>query len=502
MVYSGVVYNKDNVGGEGSSHETNSQIESFPLQLVQVMHKKTRGRWLERDELVTDDLGKMFWNRFQGNNNKISATQKISCEWVSHMYQRHKIIRDSGGGIYMYKTFYGVDKPIKYQSSIGNYIDEISHYSQFREIKKNKLTHNKLKILLVGELAYNSERILALEERGHQLYGLWINNPLNFNTVGPLPFGNVIDIPFENWEQRVKEIEPDIIYALLNFQAVNLAHIVLSSNLQIPFVWHFKEGPFYCRTYGLWNKLIDLYTKSNGVIFTNDLIYEWFNLYLPSKIPPMMILDGDLPKEEWFVDERQALLSEKDGEIHTVIAGRLLGIDTGHIEALLDQGIHLHIYGDVFHNQSKALIDEALALAPDYVHLHSNCPQENWVNEFSRYDAAWLHYFKSSNYGNIMRANWRDINSPARMATYAMAGLPMLMHNNEKHLVHHQRFLESYNMAIAINSFSDLRRIFEDKERIRKIRNDVWNNRKIFCFDYYVDDLISFFKEIIADYNN
>lgn len=501
MVFSGLVYNTKNIGGENNAQQSYGKIENLPLQLVQVLHKKTEDRWVERSEFVTDDLGRMFWTKFQHNNSKISCTGVITCEWVSHLYQRHNIMNDHNcGGIYMYKTYYGVREPIRFQSSTGNYIDEISHYQLFREIEiLNK--ENGLKILLVGELSYNPERISALEARGHKLYGLWINNPLNFNSVGHFPFGNVEDVPFENWEQRVKEIQPDVIYALLNFKAIDLAHHVLSRNLGIPFVWHFKEGPFYCRTLGLWNKLMDLYEKSDGAIFTNETIHDWFNHFLRAQNRHIMILDGDLPPKEWFSDSRKELLSDTDGEIHTVIAGRLLGFTTDSIEALADQNVHLHIYGDVFHNQSKMLLDEAMALAPDHIHLHPNCPAENWVSEFSQYDAGWLHYFESNNNGELMRANWIDINSPARMATYAMAGIPMIMHNNKGHIVHHQKYLESYNMAIAIDSFRDLKRAFADKGKNRQIRESVWDNRKIFCFDHYAESLISFFREVIEGYS-
>ena len=64
-----------------------------------------------------------------------------------------------------------------------------------RWIERGELVTDDLKILLVGELAYNAERVLALEERGHKLYGLWTPEPYWWNTVGPLPFGHVEDIP-------------------------------------------------------------------------------------------------------------------------------------------------------------------------------------------------------------------------------------------------------------------------------------------------------------------
>lgn len=500
MVYSGLIYNLGNVGGEGNVRQSYGKIENLPLQLVQVLHKKTNDRWIERSEFVTDDLDRMFWKNYQQNNHKTVCTQQITCEWVSHLYQRHNIMNDHNyGGIYMYKTYYGVKEAIRYQSSVGNFIDEISHYEPFRKIEKEK--KGGLKILLVGELSYNPERIIALEKRGHKLYGLWINNPLNFNSIGHFSFGNIEDIPFQNWEQKVKEIKPDIIYALINFKAVELAHHVLMRNPGIPFVWHFKEGPFYCRTLGLWNKLMDLYEKSDGVIFINETVREWFNLYLRVQNEHTMVFDGDLPPIEWFAGNRKPLLSDTDGEIHTVIAGRLLGFGTNDIETLASQGIHLHVYGDVFQNQSRMMLDEALALAPNHVHLHPNCPSENWVSEFSQYDAGWLHYFQSCNYGNLMRANWIDINSPARMATYAIAGLPMIMHDNKEHLVHHQKYLEAYNMAIAIESFHNLKEKLSDKNNYQRIRESVWNNRNIFCFDHYADDLVAFFKKIIESKN-
>src|SRR3954454_2353867 len=41
------------------------QVDGESLQLVQVMHRATDERWVERDELVTDDLGTMLWDRLR-----------------------------------------------------------------------------------------------------------------------------------------------------------------------------------------------------------------------------------------------------------------------------------------------------------------------------------------------------------------------------------------------------------------------------------------------------
>lgn len=426
LSYSGLRYKKDDVSGEGIYTLVRDEVDDKWLQLVQVMHRKTEERWVERSELATDDLGRMFWDKFSENHSKISATGKITCEWVSHTYQRHRIMNDrGGGGLYMYRTHYNVKHPIRYKSASGNLVDEIVHYSSFRQpVPSDK---RGLKIVVVGELSYNPERLHSLEKAGHELYGLWINNPYCWNPTGPLAFGNIEDIPFENWEERIKEIQPDIIYGMLNFKAVDLAYHVFKKCRDIPFVWHFKEGPFYCRNYGSWGKLMELINRSDGTIYINETAREWYHQFMPFPNPHELVMDGDLPPEEWFDGKQSKLLSETTGEFHTFVAGRLLGISAHDIEEMAKYHIHIHIYGDIFHNQSRSTIDEAIAVVPEYVHLHPTCPSENWIPEFSQYDAGWLHWHHSINEGRIEMAQWQDFNSPARMSTYAIAGVPMIM---------------------------------------------------------------------------
>jgi hypothetical protein len=69
-------------------------------------------------------------------------------------------------------------------------------------------------------------------------------------------------------------------------------------------------------------------------------------------------------------------------------------------------------------------------LVPDHLHLHKQVDQEDWVSEFSKYDAGWLHFIKSENGGDLRRANWDDLNYPARLATLVAAGLPVLQYDN------------------------------------------------------------------------
>ena len=92
----------------------------------------------------------------------------------------------------------------------------------------------------------------------------------SFSTVGHLPFGHVEDLNISRWKDEVERIKPDVIYAMLNSGAVSFAYNVLREFRQIPFVWHFKEGPFICLREGTWNELMYLYTFSTGKIYLHE----------------------------------------------------------------------------------------------------------------------------------------------------------------------------------------------------------------------------------------
>lgn len=154
--------------------------------MVQTAHKKTDERWLERSEWVTEDLFAMFWCKLT-KSGTFGMTNKVSCYWTLHPAQRHCIIGEKyGGGINKYRSYYKIQSPVRMKVSKYKFIDEEKLYESFR--KEQKACENPLKILILGELAYNPERIYALEQAGHILYGLWIQNPTySFSTVGHLP---------------------------------------------------------------------------------------------------------------------------------------------------------------------------------------------------------------------------------------------------------------------------------------------------------------------------
>ncbi len=201
--------------------------------------------------------------------------------------------------------------------------------------------------MLVGELAYNPERVLSFVERGHRLYGLWTPDGAGFNAVGPCPFGHVEDIPRASWQQSFRRIRPDIVYGLLNWHAIPFAHHVLTENPGIPFVWHFKESPFAAIERGLWPQLAELDLRADGRAYSSAEMRAWYDTALPCIDRDnglSIVQNGDLPKAEWFYADPGERLFDEDGEVHTVCAGRPFGIYPDLLEELAAHGVHTHFH--------------------------------------------------------------------------------------------------------------------------------------------------------------
>ena len=474
------------------------RIEGEPLQLVQVAHRPTADRWVERSELTTDDLDRMLWSRLLERGPAVE-TGTVTCEWGWHPDQRHKVLREPTGGLNAYRARYGVREPLRLQSTVGHLHDEVDHYRRFRERPDTPRAADGLRVLLVGELAHNPDRILLLEERGHELHGLWTGTPIWFNTVGPLPFGHVSDVPREGWREAVHRLKPDVVYALLNWQAIEFAHEVLAADLGVPFVWHFKEGPFFARERGLWPALVDLHTRSGGVIYSSAELRSWFAASVPASADrPTLVIDGDLPRADWSVGARSPLLSSRDGAIHTVIPGRPMGPDPEVLGALADADIHVHLYSEKAAAQMRSWVTEVQRVAPGHFHVHPQVDQSSWVPEFSQYDAGWLHSFVSENRGDPHAATWDDLNLPARMGTLAAAGVPMIQRDNPGSMVASQALARDRRLGLFWNDADDLVAQLHDTATMASLRESVWAQRGDFTFDAHVDGLVAFFRHVMA----
>lgn len=483
-------------------YHKNGLLNGLPMgmcsQLVQTAHKKTSDMWTTRAEWVSEDLYLTFWQKLINKGHFVNC-DIVTCQWTIHPLQRYKIMSETyGGHINRYRQYYKVEEPIRMKVSARKFVDEEKIYRDYRcDTKRVKRAKKSLKILLVGELSYNHERILALEEAGHQLFGLWTQTPAySFSNVGHLPFGHIKDLNYENWEEEIKEIQPDVVYGLLNFCAIPIAHEVLMKCPNIPFVWHFKEGPFLCLEHEMWGKLVDLYTKSDGQIYLTEEVKAWYEQYIPQS-KDYLILDGDLPKRDYFKDCFSPKLSENDGEIHTVVAGRMVGLSIKEIKALAEHKIHIHLYNESYEASKNDMIKEAIKVAPGYFHVHNHCDACDWTRELSKYDAGWLHLIHSKNGGDLSKASWNDLNIPARLSAMMSASLPSIQKDNAGNIVAMQSSLEKIDCGIYFKDIEDLSKQLYDKKRMEELRSNVLKHRLEFSFDEHVPMLIEFFEKII-----
>jgi hypothetical protein len=116
---------------------------------------------------------------------------------------------------------------------------------------------------------------------------------------------------------------------------------------------------------------------------------------------------------------------------------------------------------------------------------------------FSRYDAGWLHAFRSTNGGDLTRADWDDLNLPARMATLGVAGLPMIQRDNAGHLVAIQTLGRELGVSVTYDTAEDLAAQLRDAVRMAARREAVWRQRSVFTFDAHADRLERFLRDIV-----
>lgn len=497
LAYSGLQNDTDDTMNRNSFNQTKQILNGYCMQLVQAAHKKYKSlRWAERNEFITEDYYLMFWNRL-AEKGLFVPTNIVSCFWTSHPHQRHKFVSEKyGGGLNIYRSYYKPHTPIKVKVSRNKFIDEDELYKDFHAISPK--CEKPLKILVVGELAYYPERIYALEQAGHILYGLWDPNPMyTFTTIGPLPFGHVKDLSPDNWESEIAAIKPDIIYSLLSSSAVPFVYEVVKRVPQVPYVWCFKEGPSMVLKMGNWKKLIYLYQHASGRIFLNEVAEQWYNQFLPASDVPTIIMDGELPKMDYFKKTFSPKLSDNIGGIHTVVTGRMIGISEDDIKDLAHKDIHIHLYTQNYYDGNNR--ESFVKLAPNHFHVHQHVFADKWTEELSQYDAGWLHCHKSINGGNMLMTNWDDLNLPARIATYAAAGLPIILPDNTGNAVASNMIAEKYGVGLVYKDKDDLICLLQDEVKTRRHANNMMKNRMEFSFDYHVPRLVKFFRSIIEE---
>ena len=112
------------------------------------------------------------------------------------------------------------------------------------------------------------------------------------------------------------------------------------------------------------------------------------------------------------------------------------------------------------------------------------------MREFSRYDAGWLHTFASRNGGDLGRADWDDLNHPARLTTLVAAGVPLIQRDNTGHVVATQSLARDRGIGVFFTDIPDLGKQLRDRDLLASVREEVWRQRMDFSFDAHADALV------------
>ena len=174
-----------------------------------------------------------------------------------------------------------------------------------------------------------------------------------------------------------------------------------------------------------------------------------------------------------------------------MVPGRPIGLHPEDVAALAANGIHLHFHGRFTHGQWREWIDRTRPMAKGHLHLHPTVGQERWTEVFSRYDAGWLHVFRSGNGGDLTRAIWDDLNLPARMATLAAAGLPMIQRDNTGAAVAIQSVGRELGVGLFFEDYEGLAAQLRDSAAMASLRSNVAAHAPSFTFDAHVDRLLT-----------
>lgn len=390
-----------------------------------------------------------------------------------------------------------------------------------------------MRILLVGALSWNPERIRSLHERGHRLWGLWSRSMAWDQGPYPVLDGCVRQIALDDAARTIREQRIDGVYSL--FQVYDRRIWAPASPGIEHGIWTILRTLFLERERGAFDAPIvrhwgfdvhDLDPEAaraldGHLVCNREKLAYWTapvaaggcGLDVVGECEVVEFLDGDRPKLEFMNDRFAERQSDADGEPHTVCVGRPFGID---YVALARRGIHLHVYCNSFDDAYRMIAPDLsprvarreAALLGRYLHVHPSLQtpraswaevqrtKGRWVQEFSRYDAGWS-YVRSP-------LPWAPLDDraaiPNRIGTYLLAGLPVVTDRRPGWY----RSEEPRKLGVALElvdgDYDGLRARLEAELRTRAGNLAARSVRTAYSFDASIDELVGVLERARAAY--
>jgi hypothetical protein len=382
-----------------------------------------------------------------------------------------------------------------------------------------------MRILVVGALSWNPERLLSLVERGHQLWGLWSRSMAWDQGPYPAVEHAVRRFTLQDAPSTIRDRQIGCVYSLFQVYrpslwapaAAGVEHDVWTLLRQL--LLERQRGTFDAPIVRHWgfdvHELdLDVVRVLDAHIFCNRQKLDYWAApvreggcgldVLGGRDAVVAFLDGDRPKREFMHDGFSRRLSESDGEIHTVCVGRPFNLD---FAAAAAHGIHVHVYGNGF-DEVLATIARGVTLRRAgrsdlgrYVHVHTSLQggdtwdevrrtKSRWVEEFSQYDAGWSYI------GNPLA--WPALDDraaiPNRVSTYLLAGLPVI--TDRRPGCYRYDELERLGVGVELDGsgYAGLRSRLEAERRTRDRHARAVAAREDYSFDATIDSLLGVFE--------
>lgn len=232
--------------------------------------------------------------------------------------------------------------------------------------------------------------------------------------------------------------------------------------------------------------------KSCGVIYTTEGIRQEALRKFNIKKDKTFVLEN-LISEELIPQKRLSKLSLKDGQIHIVYEGGIIGSDKMSHRYFEDiwlkiaqVGMHIHFYSSSDYQYCKKLE----ALHPN-LHFEGNVSSNELAIEMSKYDVGlcWLNT-------NEKNKQYLEFASPNKIQEYINAGLPVAVGDVKSQI----EYVEKYRVGKYLNLGEDIARQIKEISLI-SIADNILRERKL-TLESKMDSLIDFYIDVIQRRNN
>lgn len=357
---------------------------------------------------------------------------------------------------------------------------------------------SKLRILILGSLGPNQDRILALSERVSKLvYAYTEFHPNLVRLESQVP---CVPLSRRNVAMQVQYLIAlhgiNIVYSLLNAadESTEVTLELLDNAIETPIVRHYKEHPCIPT---LEERRVLLETA--GQIYINLESYEYFKAAYGVSSSSAHIMDADMIAIRYMSDDFGPKLRDEDREPHLLVAGGMSTLnDRLDVRDLCKQmnrrRVHVHLYGymvtqindrPIIGDPATRHAYEELEAQLSYVHLHRYIQPEQFCSVWSRYDAGFMH---PQVLGTDKAARFEEMNLPYRYTAYLAAGLPLVVPRKGQSAM--RNLVEREGIGLVYLDYAELAEKLHDDAAISVLNARIRNKRKSFSFDTYVDELL------------